>query len=229
MVGGHGGGAGAGGLGGAGAGGPGGAGAGGLGGAGAGGPGGAVGGAGGAAGGGGRGVAGAQGGEVPGCLQDLWAACSIDGLCQEDEAVPGSYCFASGTAATVDPNDPCGVADGGVANQVVSVKTPSGALCYTLHIDYSGVQVACVSNPPPFNAFTSAGYTWTDATGTVVANAQLYRPFGGNGSLTFGCGTNVMTSVCNFGDGQPCSVPKLVPQCGGVTGACPYPSDGGSH
>jgi hypothetical protein len=197
------------------------------GGAGAGGIGGEVGGAGGAAGGGGHGVAGARGGEVPGCLQDLWAACSIGGSCHEDEAISGSYCFASGTSVTVDPPNPCSAVDGGVAHQTVTVRTPNGALCYTLQIEYPQQNMGCMPNFPSFSLTGATTYTWTDATGTVVANAQLYVP-GGNGSLTFGYGTNVMTSVCNFGDGEPCTPPTLVPQCGGATGPCPYRPDGGS-
>jgi len=143
-------------------------------------------------------------------------------------AVSGSYCFSSGTSYTLDVSNPlCVTSDGGQIQQTLSVKTPDGAPCYTLQVRYYEPTISC----GPFNglgSWTDISFTWTDATGAVVAEAHSYF-MGGSGEMSFQCSDSGYTD-CLWGDALPCSpptLPTLVPQCGGAAGPCPHPSDGG--
>ena len=184
-------------------------------------------------GGGTTGAAGTSGGggvvdPTPSCLKDLWAKCPFSDTCHEDDAVSGSYCFSSGTSYTLDVSNPlCVTSDGGQIQQTLSVKTPDGAPCYTLQVRYYEPTISC----GPFNglgSWTDISFTWTDATGAVVAEAHSYF-MGGSGEMSFQCSDSGYTD-CLWGDALPCSpptLPTLVPQCGGAAGPCPHPSDGG--
>jgi hypothetical protein len=92
-----------------------------------------------------------------------------------------------------------------------------------VQVEYSGRQAS-----GPSCWWQDISYTWTDAAGAVVVTAQSYSS-GSNGSVTFACTNSPGAFVCNTGDSLSKPCPRLLPSCGGASGPCPYPSDGGSH
>jgi hypothetical protein len=95
----------------------------------------------------------------PSCLRALFAACPTDGACRSAPTDAGGqptlYCYANGAQAEYTHREAC-TGDG---RDVLQVRKPDGSLCYTFEV--SGVLLA--------QACESATYTWTDASGQVIA------------------------------------------------------------
>jgi hypothetical protein len=127
---------------------------------------------------------------LPGCLQELEAVCPIAASCAAPSVDAGGFvrvCTSGGNQCVRDAGPP-------VQQQVYKAD---GSLCYTLTTDSSG---SC----------EYSSYTWTDATGHVVArgsfNAQTPPPFilniacvtdaGSNDSVTCVAGDGAVTPGC---------------------------------
>jgi hypothetical protein len=183
-----------------------------------GGSGGQVGGTGGQAGGtGGLGAAGGSAG-MPSCLQDLWASCG------QPAAGPNSLCVESGAPVLVPP--PCSV-DGGIVEQVVTVKKPDGSTCFVLRAEFG----ANPSPTEPNTCYPTVSYTWTDATGATIATAQTAVPgYEVTGRTSLTCtngGTLSCTYLTDTVSTTPC--PTLEPYDYGSYGTCPSPRDAASQ
>jgi len=180
-----------------------------------------LGGAGGAAGGGGQGA--------PTCLQDLFAACGLGpGYCRVERLDAGSLftCFDSGASYTYAPAPPCGATDGGTVAQLVTGTNPDGSTCFVMSADFG--------SPTPDQSggcyWSTVSYTWTDATGSTVATAQLANAIESASSLSLTCtkdGTHTScTSALDYSSTPPC--PSLGPMCSGNLDSCPFPHDAAS-
>lgn len=92
---------------------------------------------------------------LPGCLQELEAACPIAASCAAPSVDAGGFvrvCASGGGQCAVDAGPPL----------LQQVHKADGSLCYTLTTETS-LNTAC----------EYAAYTWTDAIGNVVARGSL--------------------------------------------------------
>jgi len=136
---------------------------------------------------------------LPRCLQELETACPIPASCAAPSADAGGFvrvCTSGGGQCESDAGTP-------VQQQVYKAD---GSLCYTLTTETS-----------PFAACEHATYTWTDATGNVVArgsfSAMSIAPF----VLKIACATDAGSNdsvTCNVQPG-PCLEPlgRLASAC----------------
>jgi hypothetical protein len=108
---------------------------------------------------------------LPGCLQELEAACPIAPSCVAPSADAGGFvraCTSGGSQCAVDAGPPF----------QQQVHKADGSLCYTLKTEIT-----------LFAACEYAAYTWTDADGNVVARGGLSN-IGVPAVLTIVCATD---------------------------------------
>jgi len=137
---------------------------------------------------GGSGVGGAaaMGFLVPGCLADLFQACTPQGSCtygSNDAGSGGEICFASGVHATFTGMPSSGTC-GGVS--IVTVAKADGTPCYSFE-SYVTASMAC----------EGIVYTWKDATGAIVATG-LKNPYN-HPDTTISCAGSDGRAGCNSG------------------------------
>lgn len=139
---------------------------------------------------------------LPGCLQELEAACPIAAACAAPSVDAGGFVrvCASGGQCAVDAGPPL----------QQQVHKADGSLCYTLKTEVSLLQ-AC----------EYATYTWTDAAGNVVARGSL-NAMGPPVVLKIDCATPTGSNdsvTCNPGNAY--SSPGCVAPPTRLNSACP--------
>ena len=135
----------------------------------------------------GSGIAGTGGGspplDLPGCLRDLFATCSITGACTYQPSDAGTsprLCHASG-ASSVTTGSVCSTMGGG---QTIVVSKADGSVCYTL-FHLGDTSQACESET----------YRWNDASGALVATATVRGSDPISGGVKVGCGGGAEISI----------------------------------